>query len=196
MQTMLRERQVDPVLSPDYYRYGIQRIPLAFERLDVPIIAAVNGPAMGGGLDLACMCDIRIAAASATFASSFIRLGMIPCDGGLWFLQRIVGRSAAAEMALTGDVIDSGQALAHRLISRVVPDGSVEEAAVAMAHRIAANSGHALRMTKRLLLDARDTRLEAHLETASAMQALAHTTSEHSDAVNAFVNRRVQKPAS
>ena len=89
------------------YRRGIQRIPLALWQLDVPTIAAVNGPAVGAGCDLACMCDMRIAGRSARFAESFVKLGLIPGDGGAWWLQRAIGYQRAAQMSLTGDMIDA-----------------------------------------------------------------------------------------
>ena len=104
------------------YRTGIQRIPMAFTRLDVPIIAAVNGFAIGAGCDLACMCDIRIAGKTAQFAESFVKLGIIPGDGGAWLLPRTVGMSRACEMAFTGDMVTAPAALAMGLVSRVVPD--------------------------------------------------------------------------
>ena len=99
-------------------RHGIQRIPLAFEKLDVPIIAAVNGPAIGAGLDLACMCDMRIAAESARFAESFVKVGIVAGDGGAWLLPRVVGYAKACEMAFTGDMISAQEALACGLVSR------------------------------------------------------------------------------
>ena len=131
------------------YRNGIQRIPLAFYRLDVPTIAAVNGPAIGAGCDLACMADIRIASDKASFAESFVKLGQIPGDGGAWLLQRVVGYAKAAEMSFTGDLLDAQQALAIGLVSKVVPAASLLDEARALAERMAANPGQALRMTKR-----------------------------------------------
>src|SRR5690349_16685885 len=101
-----------PAQTRRNYRHGIQRLPLLFEAIEVPVIAAVNGPAIGAGCDLACMCDVRIAAQSAKFAESFVKLGIVPGDGGAWLLPRIVGFSKASEMALTGDIIDSAAALA------------------------------------------------------------------------------------
>jgi len=176
----------EPADTPRGYTRGIQRIPLAIQALEIPMIAAVNGPAVGAGCDLACMCDIRIAAQSARFAESFVKLGLIPGDGGAWLLQRIVGFSKACELTFTGDAIDAGEALACGLVSRVVPDAELMSTALALAARIAANPPHALRMARRLMIQARTAPLDQHLESAAAFQALAHTTADHRDAVAAF----------
>lgn len=172
------------------YKRGIQRLPLAFAALEVPVIAAVNGAAMGAGCDLTCMCDLRIAGESAKFAESFVKLGLIAGDGGSWLLPRVVGWSKAAEMALTGDAIDAAEALACGLVSRVVPDADLLDAARALAQRIAANPPHAVRMTKRLLWEGRKADLPTLLEMASAMQAAAHATADHEEAVAAFLEKR------
>ena len=172
------------------YRQGIQRIPLAFQRLDVPAIAAVNGPAIGAGCDLACMCDIRIASERASFAESFVRLGIIPGDGGAWLLQRVVGYARAAELTFTGETIDARAALDIGLVSRVVPADTLLDEARALAVRIAANPGPALRMAKRLMNEARHQRLDSLLEMSAAFQALAHHTPEHEQAVSAFLDSR------
>jgi enoyl-CoA hydratase/carnithine racemase len=179
-----------PVLTRNGYRNGIQRLPLAFERLDVPVIAAVNGPAIGAGCDLACMCDIRIAAESARFAESFVKVGLIAGDGGAWLLPRIVGFSRACEMALTGDPIGATEAREAGLVSRVVPDAELIPAAIELAGRIAANPTHVVRMTKRLLREASHSRLESVLELSAAMQSLAHTTADHHEALAARRERR------
>jgi enoyl-CoA hydratase/carnithine racemase len=136
------------------------------------------------------MCDLRIAAASARFAESFVKVGIIPGDGGAWLLPRLIGYSRAAELALTGDMIDAAQALSIGLISRVVPDADLLTEARALAERIAANPPHAVRMTKRLLLEGRHTRLDTLLEMAAAMQSLMHATADHREAVNAFLEKR------
>jgi enoyl-CoA hydratase/carnithine racemase len=179
-----------PARTRQMYQDGIQRIPLAFAALEVPVIAAVNGPAIGAGCDLACMCDIRIAAESARFAESFVKLGLIPGDGGAWLLQRIVGFSKAAEMTLTGDPITAQEALACGLVSRVVPDRDLLNVARELAGRIAVNAPHAVRMAKVLLQDARTASLRSVLEKSAAFQALAHGTADHIEAVLALRDGR------
>ncbi len=171
------------------YRNGIQRIPLALYNLDVPTIAAVNGPAIGAGCDLACMCDIRIASTTAKFAESFVKLGIIPGDGGAWLLPRTVGMSKAAEMTFTGDVMGADEAAACGLVSRVVAPDQLLAEAHALAERIAANPAPALRMAKRLLREGQHVRLDTLLEMSAAFQALAHFTPEHDAAVTAFVTK-------
>ncbi|NLD67327.1 MAG: crotonase/enoyl-CoA hydratase family protein [Limnobacter sp.] len=187
-------RFFDDALTPaairEEYRNGIQRLALAVYNLEVPAIAAVNGPAIGAGCDLSCMCDIRIAADTASFAESFIRVGIIPGDGGAWLLPRIVGASRAAEMSFTGEAIDARQALDCGLVSRVVPAAELLAEANRLAERIAANPGPTLRMTKRLLREGEHSRLESLLELAAGYQALAHKTWQHREAVEAFIEKR------
>lgn len=172
------------------YRAGIQRIPRAFQRLQVPIIAAVNGPAIGAGNDLACMCDIRIASSTARFAESFVKVGIVPGDGGCWLLPRTVGASRAAELALTGDTIDAAEALRIGLVSRVVAPESLLDEALALAGRIAANPPQVLRWTKQLLQQARTGTLDEALDTAGRYQGMAHHTADHAEAVAAFFEKR------
>lgn len=179
-----------PAATRAYYRAGIQRLPLAFERLDVPVIAAVNGAAIGAGCDLTCMCDIRVAATSAVFAESFVTLGLIPGDGGAWLLPRIVGFAKASEMALTGDRIDADEALACGLVSKVVPGEELMAVALGIARKIAANAPLAVRMTRRLLREAQRTGLDNVLEMSAAMQAIAHATEDHREALDALRARR------
>ena len=188
------QRFFDDALTPDAireeYRQGIQRIPRALTQLDVPVICAVNGPAIGAGLDLTCMCDIRIASETATFAESFVRVGIVPGDGGAWLLPRAVGRAKAAEMAFTGEAIDAQQALACGLVSRVVPADQLLPTARALADKIAANPGAVMRMTKRLLREGEHSTLGSLLELSAGYQALAHKTADHREAVMAFVEKR------
>ena len=179
-----------PFQAREFYRNGIQHIPLALYDLEVPTIAAVNGPAIGAGCDLTCMCDIRIASEKARFAESFVRLGIIPGDGGAFLLQKVVGVSKAAEMTFTGDQIDAQEALACGLVSKVVAPDDLMPEAHALAGRIAANPPHALRMAKRLMRESQHARLDTVLQMSAAYQALAHHTADHAEAVEAFFEKR------
>ncbi|RRH72413.1 crotonase/enoyl-CoA hydratase family protein [Falsigemmobacter faecalis] len=161
------------------YRAGIQRLPLAFEALELPVIAAVNGPAIGAGCDLACMCDIRVAGRSARFAESFVRLGIVPGDGGAWLLPRVVGFARASELALTGEMIDAETALSFGLVTHLVEDADLLPRARAIAAKIAANPPDAVRMTRRLLRQSCNTTLPAVLDMSAAMQAVAHASPDY-----------------
>ena len=169
------------------YKRDIHNIPLTLYNLEVPTIAAVNGAAVGAGCDLACMCDIRIGSEKARFAESFAKLGIISGDGGAYLLPKLVGMSKAAEMTFTGDMIGADEALAIGLISKVVPHESLTDEAHILAGKIAANPGHSLRMSKKLLREGVHSRLETVLDMAAAFQALAHHTDEHDVAVNALI---------
>lgn len=188
------QRFFDDALTPDIiceeYRNGIQRIPNAMYQLDVPVICAINGPAIGAGLDLTCMCDIRIACESATFAESFVRVGIVPGDGGAWLLPRAVGMAKAAEMAFTGEAISAQDALACGLVSRVVAAEELLPVAKALAQKIAANPGAVVRMTKRLLREGQNSSLASLLEISAGYQAVAHKTADHREAVMAFIEKR------
>lgn len=179
-----------PMRVRENYRRGIQRIPLALWQLDVPTIAAVNGPAIGAGCDLACMCDLRLAGRSARFAESFVKLGLIPGDGGAWWLQQAVGYQRAALMSLTGDLIDAQTALDWGLVLQVLDDDLLLDRAHELAARIAANPSAAVRMTKRLLRQAQTERLDDVLQLAAAYQALTHDSEDHAKAVAAFLAAR------
>ena len=192
VKDMLRyqTQQLMPDVIREEYRNGIQRLPKALYNLDVPVIAAINGPAIGAGLDLTCMCDIRIASDKATFAESFVKVGIVPGDGGAWLLPRAVGASKAAEMAFTGEALSAEQALACGLVSRVVAPDQLMPEALALARKIAANPGGVLRMTKRLLREGERSSLESLLELSAGYQAIAHMTTDHHEAVNAFIEKR------
>jgi enoyl-CoA hydratase/carnithine racemase len=179
-----------PDSTRNNYRRGVQRVIRALMDCEIPMIAAVNGHAIGLGCDLACACDIRIAAQSAQFACSFIKVGLIPGDGGAWLLQRTVGYSKAAELFLTGDRFDAETAKAIGLVSAVVPDDALLEHALSIANRITANPPRALRLTKRLLREAQHSRLSDILELSAAYQALAHETADNREAIDAFIEKR------
>lgn len=156
------------------YKDFIQRIPQALEKLELPIIAAINGPAVGAGCDLTCMCDVRIASEDAMFSESFVKLGIIPGDGGAWFLPRTVGMSNAMTMALTGQQLTARQALDMGLVSQVVGPEQLLPACLELARQMAANSGTVLRHTKRLFKQAQTQSLDQALESAREIQAELH----------------------
>ncbi|HMT44011.1 MAG TPA: crotonase/enoyl-CoA hydratase family protein [Chakrabartia sp.] len=172
------------------YRRGVQAVVRAFMRLEVPAIAAVNGHAVGLGMDLACLCDVRISAESALYAASFIKVGIVPGDGGAWSLQKVLGYSKAAELFLTGDRFNAQAALEMGLVSKVVPDADLMDAALELAGRMACNPPRSLRLTKRLLREGQNSRMDDVLELSAAYQALAHETADHVEAVDALLEKR------
>jgi enoyl-CoA hydratase/carnithine racemase len=175
------------------YRTNIHRLVRAVHGLEVPVVAAVNGPAIGLGCDVACMADIRIASERATFGVTFLKLGLIPGDGGAWLLPRTIGMSRAAELLFTGDVIDAATALEWGLVGRVVAhDGLLDEAMV-LADRIAAQPAHALRLAKSLLRQGQSASYDTLMEMSAAAQALAHLTDDHMEGVAALIEKRRPK---
>ncbi len=183
-------RGPSPAATRENYRRGVQRLVRSLWNVEVPTIAAVNGPAIGLGCDLACMCDIRIAAEAALFAESFLKVGLVPGDGGAWFLPRVVGMSKAAEMTFTGDTLGASDALSCGLVSKVVANDQLMAEARALAIRIGAHPRIALRLCKRLLRESQHARLEDLLELSAAYQALVQETEDHAEAVAALIEKR------
>lgn len=177
----------------EQYRQGIQRLPRAMHRSDLVLVAAVNGPAVGAGFDLANMCDLRLAAEGARFGETFVNLGIIPGDGGAWFLQRLVGFQRAAELTLTGRLIDAQEALRLGLLLEVTTADRLLPRTLELASQIAAKPPQALRLAKRLLRMARRQDLDDFLEQCAAFQGMAHQTAEHQAALQAFLAKG--KPA-
>ncbi len=175
------------------YRKGVQAVIRALMDCEIPMIAAINGHAIGLGCDLACTCDIRIAAKSAKFACSFIKVGIVPGDGGAWLLQRVLGYPRAAELFLTGDRFDADQAKDYGLVTEVVGDDELLDRAIAIAERITCNPPRALRLTKRLMREAQHSRMSDILELSAAYQAIVHETADNREAIDAFVEKRPPK---
>lgn len=175
------------------YRRGVHSVIRALADTEIATIAAINGSAIGLGLDLAAICDMRVMGASVKVASSFLKVGIVPGDGGAWILTQLLGPARAAELILTGDQIGADEALQLGLVNKVAPDDKVMEEARALAERVAVNPPRAVRMGKRLLREARHSRLEDVLELSAAFQALAHETADHKEAVNAFVEKRAPR---
>lgn len=172
------------------YRRGIQRIPLALQQVEVPIIAAVNGPAIGAGFDLANMADIRIASTKAKFGETFLNLGIIPGDGGAWFMQRLIGYQRAFELTLGGRVIGAEEALALGLVLEVAPPEDLLSRARAHAERFAVQPPKALRLTKRLMKMAQRMELKDFLDLCAVFQGMCHNEPEHLEAVQRFLAKQ------
>ncbi len=171
------------------YRTGIQRMPLALHQVEVPIIAAVNGAAIGAGFDLANMADLRIASRKASFGETFLNLGIIPGDGGAWFMQRQIGYQRAFELTLSGRVISADEALAYGVVLEVVEPEQLMEAALAHANRIVAQPPKATRLTKRLMKMATDMELHPFLDVCAVFQGMCHNEPEHLEAVERLLAR-------
>jgi enoyl-CoA hydratase/carnithine racemase len=172
------------------YRSGIHRMVKALWGIEVPMIAAVNGAAIGLGNDVACLADMRIAADSAIFGATFLKVGLVPGDGGAWILPRTIGMARAAELFFTGDTIDAQTALQWGLVSRVVPAEKLMDEARALAGRICRQPPEVLRMTKKLMREGQGASYEAIMEMSAAMQSIAHLTQDHAEALAAFFEKR------
>lgn len=161
-------------------------------RLRVPVIAAVNGPATGGGLALALGSDVRIAAATARFGVAFIRIGLSACDIGVsWALPRLVGASRAHELMLTGRVFDADEAERIGLVTSVVPDDALLEAALETARLIAANSPMGVWMTKEVMWSNLETPSQmAAIDLENRTQILTSFTEDVGEGVGAFFEKR------
>lgn len=172
------------------YRRGIQRIPKTIEALQTPIVAVVNGAAIGAGCDLSCMCDIRIASNKSKFAETFSKLSLVPGDGGTFFLQRVVGYTKAMEMFLTGDLYRAEEAKDMGLINYLVDHKDLENEAQKLADRISLNGPVALSMTKKALKMGRTQDLSSQLEVLAGFQGIAQRTSDHFEGLLAFKEKR------
>ena len=171
------------------YRDSIQQLTRFMATTDLVTIAAVDGPAIGAGFDLVLGCDLRLGTSRARFAHTFIEMGIIPGDGGAWLLPRVVGWQRAAELALTARSVDAEEALRIGILLEITPDDRLEARALELAEAIASKPRPAVTMAKRLLRQARSMDLDGFLELSAALQAAAHSTPEHVEAVNAYVAR-------
>ncbi|MCZ4306971.1 enoyl-CoA hydratase-related protein [Zoogloeaceae bacterium G21618-S1] len=173
----------------DRYRRGIQRIPLALHNVEIPVIAAVNGPAIGAGFDLANMADIRIASSKAKFGETFLNLGIIPGDGGAWFMQRLIGYQQAFELTLSGRIVGADEAKTLGIVLDVVAPEQLMARAQEIAARIATQPPKATRLTKRLMKMAQRMELKDFLDLCATFQGMCHNEPEHLDAVHRMLKR-------
>ena len=171
-------------------RYSVHLVPRALEYLDKPYIAAVNGAAADGDMDMACHADIRIASDRARFGMSYVRRGLIPGDGGAWLLPRIVGESKALELIWSGELIDAEEALRIGLVSRVVPHEQLMEETHAYARTLAEGAPLAMQLAKQLVRRGRTQPFPQALEAAQAAMTVAHTSDDAREGPRAFAEQR------
>jgi enoyl-CoA hydratase/carnithine racemase len=172
------------------YIEGIQRIPKALHALDIPSIAAVQGPAIGAGCDLALYCDIVIASTRARFGATFINVGIIPGDGGAWILPRKVGMQRAAELIFTGRIVDGDEAVEIGMALECTEPDALIPRVMDLAGQIAARAPLTARMVKTLLRQSQSSSLHDFLDNCAALQAICHTTEDHIEAVGALLDKR------
>lgn len=176
----LRERYLD----------GIHQIPRRLGRFRKPVVGAINGHAIGAGLDLAAMCDIRVGSARAKFGSTFVKLGLIPGDGGAYFLARAVGFSRALELVLTGRLFSAVEAERFGLLHDMVEPDFVLERAQDYARMLADNPPIAVRLAKDLAYRSRSLDAESALNLAATYQGIAQNTADHDEGVAAMLEKR------
>ena len=179
-----------PMEARDWLRELGQRLPLALQQLERPTIAAVNGVAAGGGLDLACACDLRIAAEGATFTSVFARIGLFPGTGGCWLLPRIVGIEKACELIWLGETIDAAEAQRIGLVGRVVPAARLIETALDLAQRLARAAPLAVRLSKNAIYHGLQQDFATALEWAATAESITLTSEDHQEGMAANRERR------
>ena len=168
----------------------VHQIPLTLDSIDKPVLVAVNGVATGAGMDMALMGDIRIAARSARFAETYVKVGLFAGDGGTWYLPRIVGMSKALELFWTARFVDADEALSLGIVNKVVEDDQLMAATYEMAAQISAQPQLAVRMMKRAAKQSMAMDLRTHLEMASSHMAAMYSTEDHKEAATAFKEKR------
>jgi enoyl-CoA hydratase/carnithine racemase len=170
-----------------------QRLPKKFAEIDKPIIAAINGAAYGGGLDVAMMCDLRFAAESAKLAETYARMGLVPGAGGAWYLPRLIGAARALEMFWTTEPITAREAERIGLVNRVFPDDKLMEGTYAVARKIADGAPLSNRIIKKVLYQGLTLDLNGALDLVASNMPIVRTSEDHQEAVAAFKEKR--KPA-
>ena len=171
----------------------LPRVASTVAALESPVIAAINGPAIGQGLELALACDLRIAAEGARLAMPQVPAGVLPWDGGTQRLPRIVGRGRAMEMLMTGREVDAWEALAMGLVHQVVPQGELAGRVQAVAESIAAAAPVAIRYTKEAVLRGVDMDIEAGLRLEADLNILLQSTADRAEGARSFLERRVPR---
>jgi enoyl-CoA hydratase/carnithine racemase len=186
----LDEVEPTPLARKQMLTGCVHEVARALQDTDKPVIAAIGGVAVGAGMDMALMCDMRFAARSARLSEGYIRIGLVPGDGGAYFLPRLVGTSKALELLLTGDFVDAAEAARIGLVDRVYDDELLLEETYAFAERLAASPPVAVRMIKRAVYQSAAMDLRTSLDLISSHMAIVQSTDDYAEAQAAFKERR------
>jgi enoyl-CoA hydratase/carnithine racemase len=176
--------------SPGAGRPGPLGAAAALDAVEQPVIAAINGDALGDGLELALSCDIRLASDGARFGLTQVAGGRIPSEGGTQRLPRIVGRARALEMVFTAGIIDAAEALEIGLVSKVVPRDALAAEARSLAESLAGKAPIALRYAKEAVRKGLDLTLDQGLRLEADLYFMLHTTSDRTEGIRAFLDKR------
>ncbi|HLF77332.1 MAG TPA: enoyl-CoA hydratase-related protein [Dehalococcoidia bacterium] len=187
------EQTVSAADQRNWLRDGVQAVPRAVALLDKPYIGAINGAAVGAGMDMASQCDIRIASESARFGMTYARVGLIPGDGGCWYLPRIVGLPKALELIWTTDIIDAQEALRIGYVNKVVSPDKLMEETMVLARRLVEGPAVAIQLAKRLVYRGLDSTFLESLEQAAQAMAIAQSTEDAREGPRAFAEGRQPK---
>ncbi|WP_321794985.1 enoyl-CoA hydratase/isomerase family protein [Caballeronia sp. J97] len=169
------------------------QVALAVEEFEKPLIAAVNGAAVGAGMDLSLMCDIRFAGTSARFSEGYVKVGLIPGNGGCYFLPRLVGPARALELLWTGDFVSADEALKVGLANRVFNDADLFQETLTFATRLAEGPPIQIRDIKKLMYQSLRTDLRTSLESVAAHMAVIQSTDDYREAISAYKEKRKPK---
>lgn len=172
------------------YMHGIQQIPRCIEEISTPIIALVNGAAIGAGCDLSMMCDLRVGSTSSKFGETFTKMGLVPGDGGTFFLQRVVGFSKAMQMFLTAEIFEGKKAYEFGLLNFLFEDSSVVAETEKIAAQISALAPIAQSMTKKAMKLSYLHDLHSSLDLLATFQGITQRTHDHFEALKAFKEKR------
>ena len=169
---------------------NIHRVPRQLEQMDKPVIAMVNGLAVGAGMGMCLMSDVRVASEEARFSTGYVKVGLVPGDGDPYFLPRLVGPAKALELLWTADFVDAQEAFRLGIVNRVVPAAELRETTHALARQIAEGPQIPIRMIKRLVYQSLRLDLRTHLDLVSSHMAIVRQTADHAEGVAAFKDKR------
>lgn len=186
----LQNRERTPVENRNFLRDGVQRIPRLVSLMEKPYIAAVNGAAVGAGMDMASMCDMRFASDQARFGMTYVRMGIIPGDGGAYYLPRIVGTARALDLIWTGRIMDAQEALAMGYVTAVVPADELMAYTREYATKLAKGPAVSIQLAKRLVYRSAHTDVDAALDLAVQAMYIAQGTEDAVEGPKAFAEKR------